>query len=501
MAMNPEVQKIAHVMYRSGNPLEAQKMAESYLANHPNDAIARGILGQALAAQLKPAEARIQLMKAIKKQPKNSQILCALGEVSMNTGNYRDAIAKFDKALKYSPGFPAALSGKMETYLRLQKVADAIRVFKQSGIVLNASTSPDLIRTLTRARLRNGEIEDALDTIHLGLPSKDGVPSEHRRSMLFLQGECLMKLNRHQEAFESYKQANEAYGRRWDPQNEIDFAEDSMRLLTRDRIGMMPESDVDASGIVLIVGLPRCGSTLTEQIIDAHPMACGVGESKKLPELMNLMHERFGHDCKWPGNIDSLTRDQLVQLGRDYMDHISVNARNAKCIVDKQLGNFMSLGLVEAMLPGVRVIHCTRHPMDLGLSVWTNMFAPGQIAWGDHLDDIGHAWNRYRKIMGHWDENCSMPRMTVFYEQLVEETERYARKIIEFCGLEWDHACLRFWESKRTVLTLSQNQVNKPIYSGSVGRHAAWGELLDPLREALGPALEGYEQERDHPEA
>tara|TARA_B100001059_G_scaffold148921_1_gene148722 strand:+ start:7604 stop:9109 length:1506 start_codon:yes stop_codon:yes gene_type:complete len=501
MAMNPEVQKIAHVMYRAGNPPEAQKMAESYLAKHPNDAIARGILGQALAAQLKPTEARIQLMKALKRQPKNSQILCALGEVSMNTGNYRDALAKFDKSLKYSPGFPAALSGKMETYLRLHKIPDAIRVFEQSGTVIDGNASPDVIRTLTRARLRNGETEAALDTIRLSLPLKDGIPSEHRRSILFLQGECLMKLKRHQEAFESYKQANEVYGRRWNPQSEIDFVEESMELLTSERIQRMPKSDVDASGIVLIVGLPRCGSTLTEQIIDAHPMACGVGESTKLPELANLMHERFGHDRKWPGNIDALTRDQLVQLGRDYMDHISTNTGNAKCIVDKQLGNFMSLGLIEAMLPGARVIHCTRHPMDLGLSVWTNLFAPGQIAWGDHLDDIGHTWNRYRKLMSHWDANCSMPRMDVHYERLVEETERYAREIIQFCGLEWDPVCLRFWESKRTVLTLSQNQVNKPIYSGSVARHAAWGGLLDPLRGALGPAIDDYEQESGHPEA
>lgn len=496
MATGPDLSLLAATMYRDGDAPAAQRLAEQILQSHPRSVDARAILGHALAAQLKHDEARTQLLKALKQDPKNHQILSLLGELSMNTGRYRDAIGFFDKAAKHSPGDVSAIAGKAETYLRMGKPEQARRVLDAVDIQPRDPRHVPLCKTKASALLRLDDAAAAADLLEQMRPLDPSVPLEHRRAILFMWGKALLEAGRIEDAYAAYREANETVAGRWSQQRDLEAAhqQELIRLLDRSTLDSMPRPDIDASNIVLIVGLPRCGSTLTEQIIDAHPDAYGVGESLCLPELVNTMHERFGLSSRWPMCMNELTADQLGELARAYIDFITAKSGTARVIVDKQLGNFINLGLAGVMLPGVKVIHCMRHPMDLGLSTWTNKFPPGQCAWSDSLEDIADTWHRYTALMRHWEAHCDMPLLKVRYESLVQDLEEHARSILEFCGLEWDPRCLRFWESKRTVLTLSQDQVRQPIYTKASGRHAAWGARLEPLRTALGDAIEQYEQ-------
>lgn len=161
--------------------------------------------------------------------------------------------------------------------------------------------------------------------------------------------------------------------------------------------------------------------------------------------------------------------------------------------VDKQLGNFGLLGLVAMLFPKARIIHCRRHPLDAGLSCWTRKFAPGTNEWANTMEGIAEFHRESEAWMDHWREVLPLPVLEVRYEHLVADLDGEARRIIDFCGLDWDDRCLRFWETGRTVLTLSADQVRQPLYDRSVGRHARWGASLDPLRSALGDAIARYE--------
>jgi hypothetical protein len=155
-------------------------------------------------------------------------------------------------------------------------------------------------------------------------------------------------------------------------------------------------------------------------------------------------------------------------------------------LVDKQLGNYQFVGFIYKLFPNAKIIHCTRNPLSMGLSCFSQKLPPFTNPWASTLIDIGHFYNEYTRLMRHWRTLLGNQLLEIQYESLVGDQEQMTRRILDFCGLPFDERCLRFWETGRTVLTLSQDQVRKPMYDSSVTRHEPFKSLLDPLREALG---------------
>jgi hypothetical protein len=225
---------------------------------------------------------------------------------------------------------------------------------------------------------------------------------------------------------------------------------------------------------------------LVEQIIDAHPDAAGVGEIETLGQLIMEMPERLGTTLPWPDLLQETNERGLTEIAEAYLADLKARAPKGSKVVDKQLGNFIHAGMISLLFPKARIIHCTRDPMDLGLSIWTQKLPPGTNAFASDLKSIGQSWRLAQDLMEHWSGVLTYPMLDVNYEELVADLEGQTRRVLEFCGLPFDERCLRFWESGRTVLTLSSDQVRRPIYGSSVGRHAAWGGLLDGLRDGVG---------------
>jgi len=225
----------------------------------------------------------------------------------------------------------------------------------------------------------------------------------------------------------------------------------------------------------------RSGSTLTEQIIDAHPQGRGLGELETLPRVL---HETIGDDLlstAWP----KFNPEQLESIGKQYLQG-TVCSTNESRLVDKQLGNYQYVGVIKKLFPNAKVIHCTRNPMSMGISCYSQKLPPHTNAWASSLHSIGHFYNEYMRLMCHWESILGDEMLQVSYEELASNQETTTRKILEFCGLDFDERCMRFWETGRTVITLSQDQVRKPMYTSSVARHERFGELLEPLRDAIG---------------
>jgi tetratricopeptide (TPR) repeat protein len=237
---------------------------------------------------------------------------------------------------------------------------------------------------------------------------------------------------------------------------------------------------------IFILGMPRSGTTLTEQILASHPKVEGGGELYDLARTFSGVGKIAGLEGAFPDWLAEIDETGLKRLGRAYVDAIREGRENATFITDKMPANFRFVGLIRMILPNAKIIHTRRHPGDTCLSCYTKLFTEGQ-EFTYNLSDLGRYYRAYDELMAHW--RAVLPPgdiLEVGYERLVSDMEAQTRRLLDFCGLEWDDACLRFHENKRSVATASVMQVRRPVYTSSVQRWQRYRRHLDPLFQAMG---------------
>ncbi len=229
--------------------------------------------------------------------------------------------------------------------------------------------------------------------------------------------------------------------------------------------------------------MPRSGSTLIEQILASHPKVFGAGERN---EMARLVSDLTGPDeSRYPEAVAAMSADQLRQSGETYLRAIRGMAPEAERIIDKRLSNFELAGFIHLMLPNARFIHTHRDPCDTALSCFATLFTSG-LDYTYDLAELASYYRGYRAMMEHW--RSVLPRdvmLEVAYEHVVDDLEGETRRILAYCGLEWDDACLAFHKTERSVRTASAAQVRQPLYRSSVGRWHAHEDLLQPFARAL----------------
>ena len=243
-----------------------------------------------------------------------------------------------------------------------------------------------------------------------------------------------------------------------------------------------------------MVGLPRAGSTLIEQILASHSQVEGTAELADIIALARkLSGKRKREDVsRYPSGLAELDAAEFERMGQGYIDSTSVQRVTDKPrFIDKMPNNFSHIGLIHAILPNAKIIDARRHPMDCCFSGYKQLFASGQgFTYG--MDRIGNYYRDYVDIMDHWDAVLPGKVLRVQYEEMVADTENQVRRLLEFCDLPFEEQCLAFHQTQRTVRTASSEQVRQPIYNSGVGAWEPFSQWLDPLREALGPVLERY---------
>jgi hypothetical protein len=236
---------------------------------------------------------------------------------------------------------------------------------------------------------------------------------------------------------------------------------------------------------IFIVGMPRSGTTLIEQILASHESVFGADELIYFSEEVTKLSGAFGSSCKYPAFVPIMTAEGLHRLGDEYLGAIHAIAPTAARITDKMPSNFRFVGLIHLALPNARVIHACRNPIDTCLSCYSILFSDGQAFTYD-LRELGRLYKGYDRLMRHW--HSVLPKgimIDVQYEELVNDFENVARRILAHCGLEWSPACLEFQKTRRPVRTASAIQVRQPIYSTAVGRWRQYAKMLEPLLEEL----------------
>jgi tetratricopeptide (TPR) repeat protein len=278
----------------------------------------------------------------------------------------------------------------------------------------------------------------------------------------------------------------------YDPVQTETMNDRLLRTFGREFLASRTDAGLDDPAPIFIVGLPRSGSTLLEQVLASHSQVEGTSELPYLSRVASWLNRNRVDGINYPEAVRELDAAHLRSLGEDYLNYARMHRRtDASRFIDKMPNNFPHVGLLALILPQAKIIDARRHPLDACLSCYRQLFARGQNFTYD-LTEIGEYYLQYQRLMDHWADVLPGRVLTVQYEAVVAGFPEQVRRLLEFCGLPWEDACLRFFESDRPVRTPSSEQVRQPIYDRSVGHWRHYAGHLDELLAVIEPIRDRY---------
>ncbi len=469
--------------FNAGDAAGAERICQALLRTNKADVQALHILGVIASSRGDDAAAVGHLTRCAAIDPRNPLFHNDLARVHALAGRYEPALASLRQVLKLQPGHVRAttdLADILERSGQRERASEVLEPFVEAGTV-NEDMAPIVMRLLDQA----GKTDEAIDMARklLAAPSTDDA---RRRFLLQLLGRLSEKAGDFGAAFEAFAQAKRTERHRFVPAEYSREIDALIKAFSKEALAQMPRVSSQRSELpVFIACMPRSGSTLVEQVIHAHPQAHGAGEVPLLHRALSHLPEALNGNVGYPECVSALDQAAMDRLSTEYLRAIGALAPGAARITNKHLLNYLHLGMVSLLFPGARVIHIRRNPLDNGLACFMASLSPSAMPWAKELQHIGLAFREYERLMAHWRETLDIQLLEVQYEDLVNDSEAQIRRIIDFCGLEWDDRCLRYWEAERVVLTPSYDQVRRPIFRTALDRWRKYEEFLGPLKEAL----------------
>ena len=431
-----------------------------------------------------PAEGAARLV--LKQEPENAEALTILGQILHETDRYDEALEVLERALKSRPDAPEALSFygvALKSVGRLDEAREYIlKALRNNDAMYGAYANlNDLVD------FSEGVGDELFGRMEAIFESVKNPEAEQFLALHFAYAKALEDRGQHEKALEHYIIGGRMKRAQLDYKESDTFGFfDSIReAFPKEVFENRKWEGLDDERPTFIVGMPRSGSTLVEQILASHPDVYGAGEVKYLSRALGQLRDRFPSLPKFPQMMEKVGPAQLEMTAKNYQQAIGSGAGNAKRITDKLLTNYFFVGLINLLFPKAKIIHTRRDPVDTCLSGFTKLFKDDMPHSYD-LGELGRYYGKYREIMEHWEKVLPEGTLiTVQYEEVVADTEGQARRLIDFLGLPWNDKCVEFHKSDRPVKTASVAQVRKPIYKTSVQRWKKYGEGLQPLVDAI----------------
>lgn len=454
------------------------------LALSPNNPEAHINLANSLGAIEQPKEALAHYNKALAIDPLNTEAYARASFMLFHLGRIQEAIVYCEKALSIRPDHVGALNNLGVALRALGRVDEAIGYFERAIIAAPKQAAGLYYNLATSTRLT---ASDPHFTRMKQLASEmHALKSEDQIGLHFALGKSFADIGDHQQSFQHLLKGNSLKRQQFEGYDEQKLLETFERIrVTFDARLFASKSDRGNSSEipVFIIGMPRSGTSLVEQILASHPKVYGAGERYEFGDLADGILGTDG--AGFPEAVAGMSAEQLSILGTQYVRAMQTLAPSAERIVDKMPSNFFKAGLIHLALPHARIIHTRRDPRDTAASCFSILFALGHAFTYD-LAELGHYLHAYEKLMAHWRK--VLPDGTIIdvrYEELVLNLETEAKRIVRFCGLEWDESCLSFHKTERPVRTASVIQVRQPIYGSSVGRWQPYEKEFQPFLRAL----------------
>ena len=397
-------------------------------------------------------------------------------------GDLEGAVAGFETALQLKADHGPSLAGLAGLFELTGDLDRGVRLLTPH--LKRGTAAPAMHVAYAQLLRRMGRGQQALRHI-APLASMDGLSDQERTAALFTIGDLLHEMGEFERAFQAYRRANGLTKARYSRKGREREVTRLMDTFSRSNLETMPRSGRENELPVFIVGMPRSGTSLVEQVLASHPQVHGAGELRDI----GLLAIRLGFNddnIPYPRCVLDMDIRRLRECSGPYLSKLMGMAPSAERVTDKMWQNFEHLGLIELMFPRARVIHCTRDPLDTGLSCYQQSFGTAGPPFAYDLADIGHYYGQYRRLLDHWREVSGLQILDVAYEDMVSDLESESRRLVAFLGLEWDEACLSYFENPRLVRTASYAQVRQPVYGSSIGRWKSYEAHMTPLADRLG---------------
>ncbi|HEX9207102.1 MAG TPA: sulfotransferase [Steroidobacteraceae bacterium] len=486
------IRMLAEVAARIGRYADAQNLLTRCLELAPGFHAARHNLAVVLHRDNKPREALAQIDQLLRTQPDSAGFRNLRAAVLARIGEYEQALALYDELLRQYPNQSKLWLSYGHALKTAGRQPEAVAAYRNAWRL--EPTFGEACWSLANLKTFRFEAADlAAMRRQLESPTLD---REDRLHFHFALGKALEDQQAYAPSFEHYAAGNRLR-KEGVPYEAADLTEQVRRsraLFTPDFVAARAGQGCPAPDPIFILGLPRSGSTLLEQILASHPAVEGTME---LPDVIGIVKELSGRTrrseaTRYPEILAELDGDELRALGERYLEQTRIQRKTqAPFFIDKMPNNWAHAGLIHLMLPNAKIVDARRHPLSCCFSNFKQHFARGQN-FTYSLDDLGRYYVDYVTLMAHFDAVLPGRIHRVIYERMVDDTETEVRRLLQYCGLPFDEACLRFYENDRAVRTASSEQVRQPIYRDGVDQWRHYEPWLEPLRRALGPVLEAY---------
>jgi tetratricopeptide (TPR) repeat protein len=474
----------ANAMAQRGRPQDAISLYRKLLVENPEFVPAHANLAQILNAAHRFAEAEPHFMRALAALPGEMPLLVGLAFALQNQSREGEAQSYYRQALAIQPDCVGAMLG-LGICLRSESRLDEARECFEQALRTDPGCVDAYYFLATFKHIRAGD--QWLAGCEALQPRVAAMPVKQQARYWFALGRMREGAARYDDAFAAYVAGNRA---RASTMTLDESAEDARLRRTREvfdarRLSNAPPKPATTARVpVFIVGMPRSGTSLVEQILASHPEVHGAGEIRDLREVFS---ESLGPEEGWPEAFAELSPEAWRELGVAYLDRVWRRAPQATRVVNKMTLNYRYLGAIRMMLPQARIVHTLRDPMDVCLSCYTILFDGGNLPYSYDLQSLGRYYLRYARLMQHWRETLPDGMLEVRYEELVTDLEAQVRRLLDHLGLSWDPRCLDFHRNARVVATASRAQVRRPVYRSSIGRWKHFDAHLGPLRELVEP--------------
>lgn len=419
-------------------------------------------------------------------QPDAAPTYDRIGQVYLAMSDTENALANFNASLKIEPEHLPALQGIGQAYQDTGKLAEANEIAEK----IIGQNSKAVAGYLLRSRVAKIKAGDALPSQLLELLEQPALTPEGSTAIHFALGKVYDDCAQYELAFKHYATGNQIKNesQHYSPEQNEDYYGQIIQTFNAEFFTAHADCNVASETPVFIIGMPRSGTSLTEQIISSHPEVIGAGEVIFWGQAPSTLPSRLGSSMPYPDCIHDITPAPAHDVAEIYLQTLSkIAGANSKPIriTDKLPHNFVQLGLIALLFPKAKIIHTRRDAMDTCLSIFFQNFG-GSHPYAYDLSNLGHHHRQYERLMSHWHSVLPGRIMDVQYEDTIADPEFWSRKLIAHVGLEWDDACLAPHKLERTVKTASHWQVRQPIYKTSVARWKHYEAFLDPLKKSLG---------------
>lgn len=447
-----------------------------------NNVQALANLGTILQAKGNLDGAYALLRQAVSLAPDDAAVHYKFASILLARGDVEQAKYHCRKAIELKPDFVESRAALASIYEQEGDFDQAWNIIQ--NLVSSGNHNPHILITFANLAHRYNELPRAIALLD-ELVEKDRLSSVTRSQVYHQLAELYNRSGDYDRAFLSQQKSNRFKEGSFDPQAHADRICTFIRVFDRNLLASGARAGNRSELPVFIVGMPRSGTTLVEQILASHPQIHGAGELIDIIKIASSLGNNTESETGYPTCLRDIAANSLDDVADRYLEKLHGMDTHAARITDKMPHNFLHLGLIQMLFPSARIIHTVRNPLDTCVSIYFQEFSN----WHSYAYDLHHLsayYEEYERLMKHWEQVIELPILKVPYEQLVNDQEGWSRRMIEFTGLDWDEQCLRFFENRRLVATPSYDQVRQPLFTHSVERWRRYERHLEPLKQAFG---------------